>query len=77
VGVVHQPVEDGVGEGGIAQGVMPMGERQLARDHGGAGLVAFVQDLQQIAATGIIEDGQAQSSRVRISTLPSWAMNLG
>lgn len=58
MGVMDEPVEDGVGQGGIAQGLMPVRDRQLAGDDGGAGLVAFVQEFQQVAAAGIIEQGQ-------------------
>jgi hypothetical protein len=34
VGVVNQAVEDGVGEGGIADGLVPLVDRQLACDDG-------------------------------------------
>jgi hypothetical protein len=34
VGVVDQAVEDGIGQGGIAQGVVPVGHRQLTGHQG-------------------------------------------
>jgi len=43
VGVVDQSVEDGVGEGGIAQVFVPVGDRQLRGDQGRASLVAIFQ----------------------------------
>jgi hypothetical protein len=49
VGVVHQPVEDGVGQGGIADEVVPLLDRQLAGDDGGALAVAVLEDLEQVA----------------------------
>ena len=36
IGVVHNAVEDGVGEGGFADDIVPGCERQLAGDEGGA-----------------------------------------
>lgn len=59
MGVVDQAVEDGVGQGWVAQGVMPVGDGQLAGDHGGAGLIALVEDFEQVAAAFIVERRQA------------------
>lgn len=60
VGVMHEPVEDGIGEGGIADGVMPLGHRQLAGDHGRPGVVAIVQQLEQVAPRAFGEWGDPQ-----------------
>ena len=60
VGVMHEPVEDGIGEGGIADGVMPLGHRQLAGDHGSPGVVAIVQQLEQVAPRAFGERGDPQ-----------------
>ena len=62
--VVHQTVEDGVGDGGITNGLMPVLHGELARHHGGPPSVPVLQDLQQVSAlvgshgrkTPIIED---------------------
>src|SRR3954471_16502089 len=49
VRVVDQAVEDGVGQGGIADHVVPAIHRQLAGDQGGAAPVALLDDVEQIA----------------------------
>jgi len=53
VGVMHQPIEDGVGEGGIADRGVPLLDGDLAGDDGGAALISIVDDLEQIAAVGV------------------------
>ena len=50
MGVVDQAVEDGVGDGGIADDLVPTIDRELAGDDDRAGLIAVFDDLQQIAA---------------------------
>ncbi len=50
VGVVDDAIEDGVGQGGIADDLVPALDRQLAGDQQRAGVVAVLDDLEQIAA---------------------------
>jgi len=50
VRIVDQAVEDGVGQGGIADHVMPAIHRQLAGDQGRAAPVPVLYDVEQIAA---------------------------
>jgi hypothetical protein len=50
VGVVDQPVKDGVGNGGFTEGVVPVADRELAGDDGGAELVAVLDDLEQVGS---------------------------
>ena len=50
VGVVHQAIEDGVGDGGIADDLVPVFDRQLAGHDGGAAAVPVFHDLQEVAA---------------------------
>jgi hypothetical protein len=50
VGVMDQAVEDGVGVGGIADQRMPLIDRELAGDDGGAAAVAVLKDLQEVVA---------------------------
>src|SRR6266508_1636828 len=50
VSVVQEPVEDGVGERRIADVVVPMIERQLAGEKGGASADAVVEQFEQIVA---------------------------
>ena len=55
MGVVQEPVADRVGQGRIGQVVMPLVGRQLAGDDGRAGAVAILEDLEQIAALGVLD----------------------
>src|SRR5690348_2103781 len=50
VGVVDDAVEDGVCDDRLADQVMPAVDGYLAGDEGGAVSVAFLDDLQQVAA---------------------------
>lgn len=50
VRVMHQAVEDGVGERGIADDLVPMFDGQLAGHDGGLAAIAILNDLQEIAA---------------------------
>jgi hypothetical protein len=55
IGVVQETVEDGVGDGGIADDLVPAIHGQLAGDDGGASLVAILDDLEQVAALLVVE----------------------
>src|ERR1035438_7406955 len=59
VGVVNEAVEDGVGEGRIADDVAPLIDRDLAGDEGGAPSVAVLEDLEQVDALRLGEDLQS------------------
>lgn len=48
MGIVDEPVHDGVGQSGVGQGRVPALHRELADDHGGADLAAIVDDLQEV-----------------------------
>ena len=48
VSVMDEPVEDCVSQGWIADGVVPMLDRELAGDDRGAATVAVFEDLQQV-----------------------------
>src|SRR5258708_27632967 len=50
MGVVDDPVKDGVGEGGLADQVVPAVDRDLAGDQRGAAAVAFFDDFQHVVA---------------------------
>jgi len=49
VAVVHEPVEDGIGDGAILEIGVPLIDRQLAGDERGAPIVAVVEDFQEVA----------------------------
>src|SRR5512146_222558 len=50
VGVVDDAIEDGVGEGRLADQVVPAVDRDLAGDQRGAAAVAVLDDFQHIMA---------------------------
>jgi hypothetical protein len=56
VGVVDEPVEDGVGDGRVGDHLVPVIDRQLAGHDGRAAIMPIVDDLQQIA-TLILRQG--------------------
>ena len=45
---MDQAVEDGIGQGRVADGGMPVRHGQLAGDDGRSSAVAFLEDLQEI-----------------------------
>ena len=63
VGVVDQAIEDGVGDGGIADDLVPVLDRQLAGHDGGAAAVPILHDLQEVAALLGEHRGEAPSRR--------------
>ena len=60
VGVVHEPIEDGIGQRRLADGAVPLLERDLAGDEGGATLIALVDDFEQVAAMGVGHGGHGK-----------------
>jgi len=82
MGVVHDAIEHGVGNGRLADDVVPAIDGDLAGDQGGATAVALLGDLQQIAPvvgaerlqTPVVEDEQADLAeplhQPRIASIP-------
>ena len=78
VGVVDEPIEDGIGQGGIVEVGVPVVHGELAGDHGGSAVVAVVEEFQQVAAAARRSSGaRPQSSRIRRSVLAIVAQQLG
>jgi hypothetical protein len=50
MGVVHQSIEDGIGNGRIADDVVPVLDWKLACHDGGAASVAIFHDLEEVSA---------------------------
>src|SRR5579864_1761130 len=50
MGVVHQAVQDAIGDSGIADLLVPARDRQLGSKDGGTGLVAIFADHPDVAA---------------------------
>jgi hypothetical protein len=46
MGVVNETVEDGIGEGWVSDGLVPMFDGQLACDDGRGAPVAIFEDFQ-------------------------------
>jgi len=55
VRVVHQPVQDGVRQGVVADAGIPLVSRQLADDQRRGLAVAVVHDLHQVVAVGRLQ----------------------
>ena len=55
---MDEAVEDGIGDGWIADGLVPLVDGQLAGDDGGCLSVAIFEDLQQVASLLGVQDGQ-------------------
>ena len=68
VRVVHEPVEDGVGDGRIGDRLVPVIDRQLAGHDGRAAVVPIVDDLEEVAALLRGQVASPQSSRISSST---------
>src|SRR3974390_747429 len=49
VGIVDQPIQDGVGYRGVVNHAVPFLHRELTGDEGGAQPVAIIEDLQQVS----------------------------
>ena len=56
---MNEAVEDGVSEGRIADGFVPMLDGELTCDDGGSATVAVLEDFQEVTALWGGEDGQA------------------
>ena len=50
---MHQPVENAVGQGGITNLLVPLGDRQLTGEDHRAHLVAVLADFQEVAPLGV------------------------
>jgi hypothetical protein len=50
LGVVHDAIENGVGEGRLADDVVPAADRQLAWEQGRGAAAAILDDLEQVPA---------------------------
>jgi len=61
VSVVYEPIEDGVPEGGLADDIVPVLERELAGDAGSVAAVAVFEDFEEVAALRI---GQGREPEV-------------
>lgn len=65
--VVHQPVEDRVGQGGIADLGVPLGDWELAGEDGRAALIAVAQISRKSRRSSSFMGAMAQSSTIKTS----------
>ena len=57
---MDEAVEDGVGEGRVAEQFMPLSQGKLAGDEGGARGVAVFEEFEEVAAVLGVELGEAE-----------------
>jgi hypothetical protein len=60
VGVMEEPIEDGIGNRGITNLLMPELDRQLTGDDRGCMTVPLLDDFQEIATLGIVHTGKTE-----------------
>ena len=59
MGIVEQPIADGVGQRRLPEVVMPLAGWELARDDRRAATVAVFENLEEIAPLLVLHGGQA------------------
>jgi len=52
---MHQPIQDTIGDSGIADLLVPLRHRSLRGENGGTGLVAFLADFPEVAAFRLLQ----------------------
>ena len=58
MGVVDEPIEDGVGDGRVGDDLVPVVDRQLAGHDGRTAIVPVVDDLQEVATLILRQGGE-------------------
>jgi hypothetical protein len=56
---VDEALQDGVGVGGVVDGLMPAIHGKLGRDNSGAASVSLLEDFEQVVASARVERLQA------------------
>jgi len=54
MGVVNEPVKHGIRYRGVRHHLVPVVDRELTGDDGGAVAVAIIEDLQELAALAFV-----------------------
>ena len=70
MGVVHEPVEDGVGEAPCAEVLVPVADRQLGSGEGCAAAVALLECFEQVLFFALVE--RSKAGRRRYWTVWPW-----
>ena len=55
--VMHESVKDTVGDGGVPDLLVPLGDGDLRSHDGGAGLITLFTDFPEIAPLGFVKGG--------------------
>ena len=66
---LHDAIQNGVGEGGVADPSMPVLHQQLASEDGRLVVGPVVNDLQKVRAIHIVDGPDTGPSRIRTSVL--------
>jgi hypothetical protein len=75
--VVHEAIEDGVGVGGVADDLVPSGQRELRGDDRRSAAITLFEDFEQIVTGAGVEGSRPKSSRIRRSARPRALMRRG
>lgn len=52
---MDEPIKDGIGQGRVTDSLMPVRDRQLTGDDGGADIIAAFKYFQEIMSTPVVE----------------------
>ena len=74
VSVVNEAIQDSVAEGGVADNVVPMFDRDLADDDGRGATVAIIKDRQKVAPFVWRQQFLGSAVITTSGHLPSWAI---
>ena len=58
IGIVNEPVKDGIGKRRISDDLVPMFDRELTGDDGGSSVVPIFENLEKITALHFGESGK-------------------
>ena len=77
MGVVYQPIQDGVGQGGVLHGSMPGFYRQLTGDDGGLAVIAFFDNLQEFPLLFVGQRGNEEIIEDQHLAFADWCDEFG
>jgi hypothetical protein len=58
--IVHEAVADRIGDGGIAEGRVPVGRDETTGDHRRRAVVAILEDFEEVATLAVLERGDQE-----------------
>ena len=60
MGIVNQAVQDGIGNGGVADMIMPVFHGELTGNEGGCITVTLLDEFEELSSFGVVQRGQPQ-----------------